>query len=116
MSPERAQELLAAERDRIERALADLGEPVGTDELATIDDPADQGSELYERELEEGLVAGLRRELRPSSGPKHGWRPAPTGSRSTAVSRFPTNVSRPIRWPSARSRKSAVLQAAGSGN
>ena len=62
MSPERAQELLAAERDRIERALADLGEPVGTDELATIDDPADQGSELYERELEEGLVAA-RREL-----------------------------------------------------
>ena len=58
MSPERAQELLAAERDRIERALADLGEPVGTDELATIDDPADQGSELYERELEEGLARG----------------------------------------------------------
>jgi RNA polymerase-binding transcription factor len=63
MSPERAQELLAAERDRIERALADLGEPVGTDELATIDDPADQGSERDERELEEGLLAGLRREL-----------------------------------------------------
>jgi DnaK suppressor protein len=63
MTPERARELLAAERERIERALADLGEPVGTDELATIDGLADQGSELYERELEEGLLEGLRREL-----------------------------------------------------
>jgi DnaK suppressor protein len=63
MTPERARELLSVERERIERALADLGEPVGTDELATIDDPADQGSELYERELEEGLLEGLRREL-----------------------------------------------------
>ena len=52
MTPERARELLAAERERIERSLADLGEPVGTDELSTLDDPADQGSVLYERELE----------------------------------------------------------------
>jgi DnaK suppressor protein len=63
MSPERAQELLTAERQRIERALADLGEPVGRDELATLDNPADQGSELYERELEEGLLERLRRDL-----------------------------------------------------
>ena len=63
MKPERARELLAAERERIERSLADLGEPVGTDELSTLDDPADQGSVLYERELEVGLVEGLRREL-----------------------------------------------------
>jgi DnaK suppressor protein len=63
MTPERARELLAAERERIERSLADLGEPVGTDELSTLDDPADQGSVLHERELEVGLVEGLRREL-----------------------------------------------------
>lgn len=63
MTPDRARELLAAERERIERSLADLGEPVGTDELSTLDDPADQGSVLYERELEEGLLEGLRREL-----------------------------------------------------
>jgi len=63
MSPERARELLSAERERIEKALADLGEPVGTDELSTLDNPADQGSVLYERELEEGLLEGLRREL-----------------------------------------------------
>ena len=63
MSPERARELLAAERERIERSLADLGEPIGTDELASQDEPADQGSVLYERELEEGLLEGLRREL-----------------------------------------------------
>ena len=63
MSPERAQELLAAERSRIERSLADLGEPIGTDELSTLDNPADQGTVLSERELEEGLLAQLRREL-----------------------------------------------------
>ena len=63
MTPERAQELLVAERSRIERSLADLGEPVGADELSTLDDPADQGTVLYERELEEGLLAQLRREL-----------------------------------------------------
>ncbi len=63
MSPERARELLAAERERIQQALADLGEPIGEDELTTLDNPADQGSELYERELEEGLLEGLRRDL-----------------------------------------------------
>ena len=63
MSPERAQELLAAERSRIERSLADLGEPIGTDELSTLDNPADQGTVLSERELEEGLLSQLRREL-----------------------------------------------------
>jgi DnaK suppressor protein len=63
MSPERAQELLTAERKRIERALADLGEPIGTDELTTFDNPADQGTVLYERELEEGLLERLRRDL-----------------------------------------------------
>jgi DnaK suppressor protein len=63
MSPERAQELLKAERKRIERALADLGEPIGTDELTTLDNPADQGTVLYERELEEGLLERLRRDL-----------------------------------------------------
>ena len=63
MTPERAQELLVAERSRIERSLADLGEPVGADELSNLDNPADQGTVLYERELEEGLLAQLRREL-----------------------------------------------------
>jgi DnaK suppressor protein len=63
MTPERAQELLAAERSRIERSLADLGEPVGADELSNLDNPADQGTVLSERELEEGLLAQLRREL-----------------------------------------------------
>ncbi len=63
MTPERAQELLAAERQRIERALGDLQEPVGEDELSTIDHAAEQATELYERELEEGLREQLLREL-----------------------------------------------------
>jgi RNA polymerase-binding transcription factor len=62
MEPERARELLAAERRRIERALAGLGrEDVG--ELADQDEPADQASDLYENELDAGLAEQLRETL-----------------------------------------------------
>jgi DnaK suppressor protein len=64
MIPERAQELLAAERRRIERALGDLQDSTVEDDLSTSEDTADHGSELYERELEDGLRQQLRRELR----------------------------------------------------
>jgi DnaK suppressor protein len=62
MDPERARELLARERERIERALAklrreDTGEPA--DEL----DPANLASDLYQDELDEGLSDDLRDEL-----------------------------------------------------
>ena len=63
MTPERAQELLAAERARIERALADLQDTTAEDDLSSIEDSADHGSELYERELEGGLRDQLGREL-----------------------------------------------------
>jgi DnaK suppressor protein len=63
VDPARARELLAAERARIEQALAqrghvDAGEP--TDE----DDPANQASDLYQDEFDEGLAEDLREELR----------------------------------------------------
>jgi DnaK suppressor protein len=62
VDPERARELLAEERRRIERALAGLRrEDVG--ELADRDEPADQASDLYDNELDEGLSDDLRREL-----------------------------------------------------
>jgi DnaK suppressor protein len=62
MDPERARELLAEERKRIERGLArrgheDSGEP------ADEEDPANQGSDLYQDELDEGLADDLREEL-----------------------------------------------------
>ncbi len=63
MTPERAQELLAAERQRIERSLGDLQDQTVEDDLSTIDGAADHGSELAERELEDGLREQLRREL-----------------------------------------------------
>jgi DnaK suppressor protein len=61
VEPERARELLAAERERIERALSrlvheDTGEPGDTD-------AADLGSDLYQDELDEGLSDDLREEL-----------------------------------------------------
>jgi DnaK suppressor protein len=62
MDADRARELLAAERERIERALArrrreDDGEPA--DEY----DPANLASDLYQDELDEGLEEDLREQL-----------------------------------------------------
>jgi RNA polymerase-binding transcription factor len=62
MDPERARKLLAAERARIERALArlghqDSGEP--NDEI----DPANLAADLYQDELDQGLAERLRQEL-----------------------------------------------------
>ena len=62
MDAERARELLAAERARIEHALGgrahqDDGEPA--DEF----DPANLASDLYQDELDEGLADDLREQL-----------------------------------------------------
>ena len=62
MDPERARELLAAERQRIERALARLGHQ-DSGNLADDEEPGDEGSDLYQDELDAGLADGLRREL-----------------------------------------------------
>jgi DnaK suppressor protein len=62
MEPDRARELLAAERTRIEGALPGLRrEDLG--ELADQDEPADQASDLYANELDEGLAEQLREAL-----------------------------------------------------
>ena len=62
IDPARARELLAAERARIERALARLGHE-DTGEPADEEDPANLASELYEDELDQGLAEELREEL-----------------------------------------------------
>jgi DnaK suppressor protein len=61
MDPERARELLAGERERIERTLARLGHQ-DTGEPAE-DNPANLASDLYQDELDEGLADDLREEL-----------------------------------------------------
>src|SRR6059036_1690020 len=62
MHPDRARELLAAERKRIERALAQLRHE-DTGEPADEEDPANLASDLYQDELDEGLADDLREEL-----------------------------------------------------
>ena len=62
MDPDRARELLAAERTRIERALAQRVHQ-DTGEEADDEDPGNLGSELYQDELDEGLADDLREEL-----------------------------------------------------
>lgn len=63
MDEVRARELLARERQRVERSLTDL-EPAPDEELSHVDQhPADAGSELFETEREAGLATQLREEL-----------------------------------------------------
>lgn len=62
MDPERARQLLTAERDRIERALARL---THADDAEPADeyDPANLAADLYQDELDAGLEADLRTQL-----------------------------------------------------
>jgi DnaK suppressor protein len=62
MDPERVRDLLAGERERIERALAKLGHE-DTGEPADEEDPGNLASNLYQDELDEGLADDLREEL-----------------------------------------------------
>jgi DnaK suppressor protein len=57
----RARELLAAARERIEASLADLAAPLEDGEPAA--SPADQATQLADREVEEGLAERMRDEL-----------------------------------------------------
>lgn len=68
MDPDRARELLARERARVERRLADLtpssAAVAGDAELADVDQHlADGGTELYEAEFDAGDAEHLREEL-----------------------------------------------------
>jgi len=63
MDEARALELLSRQRERIERALADLARS-DDDELSHLDQhPADGATDLYDDELDEGLADRLRQEL-----------------------------------------------------
>jgi RNA polymerase-binding transcription factor len=62
MDPEQARENLAAERERIERALAQLRYS-DSGEVQDIGDPGNLGSELYQDELDEGVADDLRERL-----------------------------------------------------
>ena len=62
MDPVKARELLARERERIERLLAKLGHE-DTGEPADEKDPANLAADLYQDELDEGIADDLREEL-----------------------------------------------------
>jgi DnaK suppressor protein len=62
VDPDRARELLAAERRRIEHALARLRHQ-DTGEPADGDDPGNLASDLYQDELDAGLEDDLREQL-----------------------------------------------------
>jgi DnaK suppressor protein len=62
VDPERARELLTAERKRIERALSSLRHQDDAEE-ADDQDPQNLAADLYQDELDEGRSEDLRREL-----------------------------------------------------
>jgi DnaK suppressor protein len=60
MDSDRAQQLLAAERERIEREIAELGSEAAGDR----DESEDRGSEdLYQQEFDAGRAADLQEQL-----------------------------------------------------
>lgn len=62
MDPDRAQELLQAERTRIERALARV-QPEDDGELNDESDPANLAADLYQDELDETFADDLNEQL-----------------------------------------------------
>ena len=62
MDPDRAAELLHAERLRVERALAARRHQDDTEE-ADVQDPGNLASDLYQDELDEGLRSDLEAQL-----------------------------------------------------
>ena len=99
MDADRARRLLEVERERIERALNRLG-PVDDGEPADEFDPANQASDLYQDEFDEGLEEVFVPSSLRSSEPNSDSPLERTDSRSRADSRFPTNASRLCRPPS----------------
>ncbi len=62
MEPDRARELLAAERQELERALGAVSRE-DDGEIAGFQEPAGQAARLYQEELDEGLAEELRDRL-----------------------------------------------------
>jgi DnaK suppressor protein len=62
VDPERAAELLRAERARIERAIV-TREHQDDGEVSDSEDPGDRASDLYQDELDEGLRGDLEERL-----------------------------------------------------
>ena len=81
MDTERARELLAQERQRIEGAIANLRgeEPEEADDRVEPGDEADEG--LYQDEFDAGRAQDYRTSSRRSSVPRSGSRRGPTGCR-----------------------------------
>jgi DnaK suppressor protein len=62
MDPERARQLLAGERERIEQAMAGVGE--GSEAASAQSEPGDRDSEdLYQDEFDAGLAEDLAEQL-----------------------------------------------------
>jgi DnaK suppressor protein len=62
MDPDRARELLQAERERIESALAGT-RPAADGEISGQENPANLATDTYQAEYDEGYAEDLRQEL-----------------------------------------------------
>ena len=62
MDTDRARALLAAERERLERLVADLERPIADDESDDLDQ-ADTASDLFQNEFDQGRAEDIREQL-----------------------------------------------------
>lgn len=63
MDPERARELLARERSRLEQAIEELEQPLEEEPPRDDQHPADRASDLLEEGIETGLAEDMSEEL-----------------------------------------------------
>jgi RNA polymerase-binding transcription factor DksA len=85
MDPDRAGQLLNAERARIARSLARLRHTNTAEPDDYVDSAANLATELYQDELDEGLADDLRRQLATVERAERRLAPGRMGSRSRAA-------------------------------
>ena len=117
MDEDRARELLATERARIERQLKGLSRRGEDAELAHGDQHlGDEAADLFEDELRVGRIDDLREQLRAVERAEERLASGTTAFPSRAAFRSRTSGSRRSRRPSGRSRRRHGGRAAACGN
>ena len=114
MEPQRAQELLARERERIESELRALRADRGDGELSGMDQHnADAGTELFENERDQSLIERLKRELEAIDRAQQRLDDGTYGISVRAGSRSPTGAWRRSRGRTARPTSRLASRRAG---
>ena len=112
MDSDEARELLAAERERIERALGELGKPE-TDPSADPADAGDDAPELLDAEVQAGLATPLREKLGAIARAEARLAEGEYGLSVESGERIPDGRLRSIPWAERTAEEQARYEASG---